>query len=143
MIKVFENKSGTRRCEFIKRDELAQLIESLKNKKREEEVTKEAAVKLKSVWAIGDAVVPYAKAVAENVREIAECDPRIIAELAKADKPKAILWNADLWGRKNAPIAAALLKTGLCRLYQTRNGRKAAFYVQTGTSREYYRKDKV
>lgn len=114
VIKVFENKSGARRCEFIKRDELAQLIESLKNKKREEEVTKEAAVKLKSVWAIGDAVVPYAKAVAENVREIAECDPRIIAELAKADKPKAILWNADLWGRKNAPIAAALLKTGLC-----------------------------
>ena len=28
VIKVFENKSGTRRCEFIKRDELAQLIET-------------------------------------------------------------------------------------------------------------------
>ena len=30
------------------------------------------------------------------------------------EKPEVILWNADLTGRKNAPIAAAMLKTGLC-----------------------------
>ena len=24
------------------------------------------------------------------------------------------MWNADLWGRKNAPIVAAMLETGLC-----------------------------
>lgn len=31
-----------------------------------------------------------------------------------AEKPEVILCNADLWGRKNAPVAAAMLNTGLC-----------------------------
>ena len=32
------------------------------------------------------------------------------------EKPDVILWNADLWGRRNAPIVAAMLDTGLCIL---------------------------
>ena len=45
---------------------------------------------------------------------IEESTPEIIAERAKAEKPDVILWNADLRGRKNAPIAAVMLDTGLC-----------------------------
>ena len=40
--------------------------------------------------------------------------PEEIAQKVKEEKPDVILWNADLWGRKNAPIVAAMLDTGLC-----------------------------
>lgn len=114
VMKVYENKSGKRKCEFIKRDELPQLIKMLKGKTTEREVVKESPIKLKEVWAVGEAVFPYAAAIAENVRKVDDCDPRDIVRLARADKPGVILWNADLRGRRSAPIAAALLNTGLC-----------------------------
>jgi len=70
--------------------------------------------KLKSVWAIGTAVAEKAKEISEEVILIEETDPLEIAHKAKEEKPGVILWNADLWGRKNAPQVAAMLETGLC-----------------------------
>ncbi len=37
-----------------------------------------------------------------------------MSSYAKKHQPDVILWNTDLWGRKNAPIVASLLQTGLC-----------------------------
>ena len=45
---------------------------------------------------------------------VKKTSPEEIARKALEEKPDVILWNADLWGRKNAPIAAAILQTGLC-----------------------------
>jgi len=45
---------------------------------------------------------------------VEKSSPEKIARKAIEEKPDVILWNADLWGRKNAPIVAAILDTGLC-----------------------------
>ena len=114
VLEVFENKSGRRNCKFIKRDELLPLIEHLKNESREETAEAVSPIKFKNVWIIGDKVQKAALKISETVTLITETDPKIIAQRAQIEKPQVILWNADLWGRKNAPITAALLQTGLC-----------------------------
>lgn len=113
VLKTFENKKGQRKCKFISREELLPLIERLKNEDRQaRECSTAAENKLKEVWTIGK--LKEAESIAENVVVIEETNPWKIAALAEEKQPQVILWNADLWGRKNAPITAALLQTGLC-----------------------------
>lgn len=114
VMRIFENKTGSRKCKFIEREELAPLIERLRSEARENAEIVPAEHKLKEVWTVGDAVIPAARAIAERVVEIDTLNPNKIVEMAKEKKPEVILWNADLLGRRCAPIAAALLNTGLC-----------------------------
>lgn len=113
VLKTFENRKGQRKCKFISREELLPLIEQLKSEDRQARES-EASVenKLEAVWTVGE--LKEAQSIAKNVVVIEEKDPKKIAALAKEKQPEVILWNADLWGRKNAPITAALLQTGLC-----------------------------
>ncbi len=113
VLKVFENASGFRKCKMISPTALRSLLSSLPQTEKGEE-PKEIGKKLPEVWAIGTTVAEKAQVLAEKVILIEETDPQKIAERAKAEKPSVILWNADLWGRKNAPIVSALLETGLC-----------------------------
>lgn len=114
VLQTFNNEKGKRKCTFIKPDELDALItEVLKREKQNLNLT-DCINKLETVWAVGREVEKEAYSIAENVVFIDEKSPKKIAEMAMEEKPEVILWNADLWGRKNAPIAAALLETGLC-----------------------------
>ena len=114
VLEAFESERGKRKCEFITFDELFPLVEKLKNRCDEEQETEKASTKLKSVWAIGSEVLEKANEISEEVIFIEKTTPEEIAKLAKEKKPDVILWNADLWGRKNAPVVAAILNTGLC-----------------------------
>ncbi len=114
VLEVFENESGKRKCKFISADELFPLIEELKNLDKTEENKELTGRKLKCVWAVGDEVSEKAHEIAEEVVVIEKTSPEEIAKRAITEKPTVILWNADLWGRKNAPIVAAILQTGLC-----------------------------
>ena len=114
VIEAFESERGKRKCKFISMDELLPLIEELKNRAEIRENVQLSGHKLKSVWAVGDEVLEKAYEIADEVIEIEKTSPREIAELAIEKKPDVILWNADLWGRRNAPVAAAILNTGLC-----------------------------
>lgn len=114
VLQTFENNKGKRRCKFITRSELRPLIEKLKAENKHSQMRVQSVKKLPEVWAVGSEVLEAAKAVAEKVVLIDKTSPEEIAERAKIEKPDVILWNADLWGRKNAPIAAAILNTGLC-----------------------------
>lgn len=113
VLKTFENRKGQRKCKFIPGEELLPLIERLRSEDRQaHEQTFSSKNKLKEVWTIGK--LNEAESIAEKVVVIEEKDPQKIAALAREKQPQVILWNADLWGRKNAPITAALLQTGLC-----------------------------
>lgn len=114
VLKTFESEKGKRKCKFISFDELDTLIENLLKKTKESTRTIKSEKKFKSIWAIGHEVENEAYAVSEEVVFIDETDPFKIAEMAKEQKPEVILWNADIWGRRNAPIVSALLDTGLC-----------------------------
>lgn len=114
VIKTFENEIGKRKCKFISMEEIPSLIEDLKNKEKTEEKSETPGTKLKKVWAIGPEVLEKAEKVAEEVILIDKLSPEEIFEKALKEKPEVILWNADLWGRKNAPLVASKLNTGLC-----------------------------
>ena len=116
VLKTFENTSGRRKCKWIKPEELKTVLESLPKEKQKVSVA-ESPVKLKSLWAIGREVAEKGKLLADEVILISDTtnvDPYALAERAKKEKPSVILWNADLLGRRNAPILSALLQTGLC-----------------------------
>ncbi|MBQ9915396.1 MAG: FAD-binding protein [Clostridia bacterium] len=114
VLATFENEAGKRKCQFISEEELLPLVEKLKKQSRRAEIKREVSEKLKCVWAVGEEVLEKAKEIAEEVIYIDKASPEEIAEKAKTEKPEVILWNADLWGRKNAPVVAAMLETGLC-----------------------------
>ncbi|MBQ4630850.1 MAG: FAD-binding protein [Clostridia bacterium] len=116
VMKTFESQRGMRKCKFIDKSELDATIKKslVEAKESEEKQVLKSDVLLPSVWAIGETVAKRAAEIAENVTVITSESPLEIAELAKKEKPNVILWNADLWGRKNAPITAAILQTGLC-----------------------------
>jgi len=114
VIETFENEKGKRKCKFISVDKLPALLEELSNKTKTAKTEKPKTAKLKSVWAVGEEVLEKAREIAEEVVLIDKSSPQEIAERAKLEKPDVILWNADLWGRKNAPVVAAILNTGLC-----------------------------
>lgn len=114
VLQTFENDKGKRKCRFISPKELYPLIEKLKNKRKTTESSVQSDKKLAKVWAVGKEVLEAAGAVAEEVVLIDKSTPQEIAARAMAQNPDVILWNADFWGRKNAPITAAILNTGLC-----------------------------
>ena len=113
VLKTYENQSGKRKCKFISYDELIPLIKELSSQRKAESEVKNSE-KLKNVWAIGNEVFKRAETIGENIKLIEKSTPEKIAELAFKEKPDAILWNSDLWGRKTAPQVAAILNTGLC-----------------------------
>lgn len=114
VLEAFENESGKRKCKFISKNELIPLVEELMKLERCQEKQSSDGAKLKSVWAVGEEVLDKAKEIADEVIFIEKSTPEEIAKKAIKEKPDVILWNADLWGRKNAPIVAAMLDTGLC-----------------------------
>lgn len=114
VIETFENKKGKRACKFISFEELHGLLEQLNYKTKTENTKKTTTKKLKSVWAVGEEVLEKAREISDEVVLIEKTTPEEISERAIREKPDVILWNADLWGRKNAPVTAAILGTGLC-----------------------------
>ena len=114
VLSAFESERGKRKCKFITMEELIPLVNKLMQHNKCEEKKEYTGQKLKSVWAVGEEVLEKAKEISEEVIKIEKSTPEEIAKRALTEKPKVILWNADLWGRKNAPVVAAMLKTGLC-----------------------------
>lgn len=117
VLKTFENTSGRRKCKWIAPEELKSVLAQLPKEVVKAEAPADSEIKLDSVWAIGKEVAQKAKAIAKEViliSDTTDVDPFALAERAKAENPQVILWNADLLGRKNAPVLSALLQTGLC-----------------------------
>lgn len=112
VLKTFESHLGARKCRFITLDELDAAVEAALKKNNNTEVQQYSGDKLKSITVIGDALEETARGLAENVKVINETSAERIAELVRCDE--AVLWKADLWGRRTAPRVAAMLSTGLC-----------------------------
>lgn len=114
VLEAFENQGGKRKCKFISKDELIPLVEEIMKQERNESKKKAGGEKLESVWAVGEEVVEKAREISEEVILIEKTTPQAIAQRAMEEKPDVILWNADFWGKKNAPIVATILDTGIC-----------------------------
>ena len=67
VLKVFENKRGMRKCQFINREELDGLVEKLRHQANEEMKLEVSETKLKEVWIVGEEVRKDAERIAEKV----------------------------------------------------------------------------
>ncbi len=114
VVKTFENEGGRRSCKWITMDELLPVIEACLAKSYEKKEKTVAEEKLPFAFAVGEEVLEKAKQIAKEVVLIPKEDVVGLEERVKKENPSVVLWNADLWGRKNAPVLAAKLKTGLC-----------------------------
>lgn len=114
VMKTFESAVGKRKCKFISKDEMIELLNNAKNTKRSSFEIKEAESKLPLVWCVGKEVEASALQIADKVKVIERDEPEKIAALIQAEKPEFVLWPADLWGRSAAPVVQAILSTGLC-----------------------------
>ncbi len=114
VLKTFESSMGQRKCKFISKGELMEVIEKSLSEKEEAIFEKKSGEKVSFAFAIGEEVFEKTKEIAEKVELILEKDPQKIADMILLKKPVAVLWNADIWGRRTAPIVAAKLSLGLC-----------------------------
>lgn len=113
---TFKSERGKRKCSYISPDKLLPLIEQLRHSEKERTVYNNSDCKMLSgiVWAVGDAAASKADCITKSVVKLPELTADEIIKMAEENKPDVILWSADEWGRRNASIAAAALKTGLC-----------------------------
>ena len=114
VLKVFESERGKRKCKFIDKDKLLPLIEKLSKESSEKEKIQDSEHKMSKIVAVGDEVLEAANALGERVVRLDKTDVETIVAHIREEAADAVLWNADLWGRRNAPVAAAMLGTGLC-----------------------------
>jgi len=135
VLQTFKTERGRRKCRWITLEELWPLLETLRDQpgRMERQIAKELAEfreaepengpgserldrspcrKMPKVFAVGREAESAAREIAEEVVFLEKTDPRTLAEAVR--DAEAVLWNADLWGRKTAPQTAALLGTGLC-----------------------------
>lgn len=114
VLSTYEYNTGKRKCVFIRPEELMSVVNASRSKPRNEIGIKQSDVKLNEVWTVGEGLEQVALAIAKKVKAIGKEQPETIARLASEYRPEVILWSSDLWGRRNAPITAAILNTGLC-----------------------------
>lgn len=114
VVQTFEKKEAVRRCRFVDLKALPLLTDRLSKEARLEKAIVPSKIKLPEVWAVGKAVEKAASAIAERVVCIKETSVDEIYRRAIREKPAVILWEADLLGRRKAPMLSARLSTGLC-----------------------------
>lgn len=114
VLSVKENEGGRRSCRFITPAELPALLDELAGKGAREEHYPEAKKKLPHIAVIGERPQKRAAAVAKRVSVIRETAPEAILREVKRLNPDAVLFPADLWGRRTAPALQAALGCGLC-----------------------------
>ena len=114
VLETFENSRGRHHCKFIKLNERENLIKELSKKETSKESADYSLHKLKNVWAIGSEVYEKAHEISEEVMLIEKASPEELIDRISKEQPDTVLWNADSWGRRTAPVVAAALRTGLC-----------------------------
>lgn len=112
VLKTFTSEHGRRHCQWLEPEEFLPLLEALRQKPKAGLTIPPGDVRLPLVYAVGHEVEAQARAIADEVIFVEKSTPQVIAEAVR--NAEAVLWNADLWGRRTAPQTAALLGTGLC-----------------------------
>ncbi len=114
VVKSFANDKDRRKCRFIELSQLKEIFLQALEKEPQKLQTQVSEIKLKNVWAVGEAPREMALTVAENVTVIELSSPYEMAEKIKNGNPDAVIWGSDAKSKAVAPQVAYLLQTGLC-----------------------------
>lgn len=116
VIKTFENESGKRKCKFIVREQLPEIIKEALNKKGSSilNASDENKEKLSHVCIVGPTPRKFAETVADKITEIPLDDACFIADRIKELAPSAVLWGSDTVSKRLSAVVAAKMGLGLC-----------------------------
>ncbi len=114
VLKSFENLQDRRKCRFIKKEELPEVIEKALNKKRVSVENTNSQEKIKNVWVITEAPLEMAKTISDHIKIIPIDTAENLSELIKKEKPGAVLWGSDSYSKEVSASVAAMLNLGLC-----------------------------
>lgn len=114
VLRTYQSNIGKKKCTFIQPSELLEIIQTSLSKKNTGIEYEDSLKKLDEIWVVGKELAEFGSSIAEKVKVLDRGQASEIAASAAKYLPKAILWNSDLWSRRNAPIVAAILQTGLC-----------------------------
>ena len=115
VIHTFENKSGRRKCKFIKWSELPGIISEkrvqLKSGRDNSDIE---SPKLSSVLAVGEETLDFAFSVCEKPDVVPLTSVSELTTLIENVKPDAVIWPSSSRGKAVAAMVAAKLGLGLC-----------------------------
>ena len=116
VVRTFENESGKRRCKFIKREELEDVIKAALAKTKISEKTDKCSKKLDTspVFSVGTAPLDFAKSIHAEPTVIAPYDTETVISMIKAHDPAAIIFGSDAESKRISAEVAARLSLGLC-----------------------------
>ena len=118
VLKTFESVRGRRKCKYILPHELESVIASAlaaqDNAERQPKPQTEGERKLPIIYAVGEEAAKIAKPLADVVKILPIGDVSGIVDTIRREKAEIVLWDSSYYGRNTAPIAAAMLNTGLC-----------------------------
>lgn len=116
VVRTFENQSGKRKCRFITKEQLRDVIdEALKsNKAVATDNFEKGTERLSDICIVGNAPKEFAKTVSDNVMEIPLGDADSIAGRIAQLSPSAVLWGSDTKSKRLAAVVAAKMGLGLC-----------------------------
>lgn len=118
VLRTFESVRGRRKCKFISPHELDDVIASAlaaqDTAERQTAPQTECEQKLPIIYAVGEEAAKIAQPLADKVKTLPIGDVNGIVEVIRREKAEVVLWDSSYYGRNTAPIAAAMLSTGLC-----------------------------
>ena len=116
VVRTFENQSGKRKCRFITKEQLRDVIdEALKsNKAVATDNFEKGTERLSDICIVGNAPKEFAKTVSDNVMEIPLGDADSIVGRIAQLSPSAVLWGSDTKSKRLAAVVAAKMGLGLC-----------------------------
>ena len=114
VLETKENASGRRKCKFISREELPDVIKEALAKSQKSVVNENTGEKLKSIAIVSEAPMDFAKTVCDNITVLPLSDETELINAIKNGDFSAVLWGSDSKSKRLAARVAAKLGLGLC-----------------------------
>lgn len=113
VLRVFEKEKNKRKCKFIDKDELGDVIRASLGKPKADLPKLSENAKLDEIFAVGDGVLPLARNLARKVIIVADGSAESISKELREKNAKHVLFEASLKNRTVAPQVSAILNCGL------------------------------
>ncbi len=115
VLETFENKEGKRRCEFISRDRLKGIIETLLTTDQKHNTEdSDDGVKLPTVLCVGLEPLKYAKMICDDPEIVSVSSAEEIISVIANRNPDAVIFGSDDKSKALAATVSAKLSLGLC-----------------------------
>ncbi len=116
VLRSFENQSGKRKCKYITKEALPEVIKAASANTARTIPVKETAAgeNLPNVLVVGNDALSLAKTVSTDITVVPLSDADTLTQVIKEKQPTAVIWGSDSKSKEIAARIAARLNLGLC-----------------------------